>query len=41
MGQHAFPHRGDFGYMVLDTATLRIAFGLMALVLVFLFYFSA
>ncbi|MGF9647761.1 GGDEF domain-containing protein [Pseudarthrobacter oxydans] len=27
--------------MVLDTATLRIAFGLMALVLVFLFYFSA
>ncbi|WP_411375063.1 GGDEF domain-containing protein [Arthrobacter sp. MPF02] len=27
--------------MVLDTTTLRIAFGLMALVLVFLFYFSA
>ncbi|MGC0239183.1 GGDEF domain-containing protein [Arthrobacter nitrophenolicus] len=27
--------------MVLDTATLRIAFGLMALVLVLLFYFSA
>ncbi|MFC9769803.1 MULTISPECIES: diguanylate cyclase [unclassified Pseudarthrobacter] len=27
--------------MVLDTATLRIAFGLMALVLVVLFYFSA
>lgn len=27
--------------MVLDTATLRIAFALMALVLVFLFYFSA
>lgn len=27
--------------MLLDTATLRIAFGLMALVLVFLFYFSA
>lgn len=27
--------------MVLDTATLRIAFGLMAMVLVFLFYFSA
>ncbi|TLM88291.1 diguanylate cyclase [Pseudarthrobacter sp. NamE5] len=27
--------------MVLDTATLRIAFGLMALVLAFLFYFSA
>ncbi|MCQ6270628.1 GGDEF domain-containing protein [Pseudarthrobacter sp. R1] len=27
--------------MVLDTATLRMAFGLMALVLVFLFYFSA
>jgi len=27
--------------MVLDTATLRIAFGLMALALVFLFYFSA
>jgi diguanylate cyclase (GGDEF)-like protein len=27
--------------MALDTATLRIAFGLMALVLVFLFYFSA
>jgi diguanylate cyclase (GGDEF)-like protein len=27
--------------MVLDTATLRVAFGLMALVLVLLFYFSA
>lgn len=34
-------HQGDFGNMVLDTATLRITFGLMALVLVFLFYFSA
>ena len=32
---------GDYWQMVLDTATLRIAFGLMALVLVILFYFSA
>jgi diguanylate cyclase (GGDEF)-like protein len=40
VGTH-FRIRGDYGYMVLDTATLRIAFGLMALVLVFLFYFSA
>ena len=32
---------GHCGQMVLDTATLRIAFGLMALVLVVLFYFSA
>ena len=32
---------GGYWQMVLDTATLRIAFGLMALVLVVLFYFSA
>ncbi|MET3772957.1 diguanylate cyclase (GGDEF)-like protein [Arthrobacter nitrophenolicus] len=37
----AFGVGGDFEDMVLDTATLRIAFGLMALVLVLLFYFSA
>lgn len=38
---HSIRRWGDFEDMVLDTATLRIAFGLMALVLVVLFYFSA
>ncbi len=40
-GRHSIRRWGDFEDMVLDTATLRIAFGLMALVLVVLFYFSA
>lgn len=35
------PGWGVLGEMVLDTATLRFAFALMALVLVVLFYFSA
>jgi diguanylate cyclase (GGDEF)-like protein len=40
LGVHHFASGGTGG-MVLDTATLRIAFGLMALALGLLFYFSA